>query len=100
MSKSFALVLAALAFSAASALASPFGAPAGDGVGGSVPQQSRAFQTAQNHSAATTQFGSGSQAFSGYNGNTFVPPSASVSATPAPVRDSTLPLVNETGGGG
>ena len=98
MSKSFALALAALAFSAASALASPAGPPIGGSVGGSVPQQN-SLRTAQALPVAPAQFGRESQGFSGYSGNAFVPPSVSIPAAPAPVRDSTLGLVNETGGG-
>ncbi len=98
MTKSLALAFAAFAFSAASALASPLSAPNDGSVGGSLPQQSNV-RIAETLPMAAAQSGSDSQTFWGYGRNAYATPSVNVPATPTPLRDSTLGLVNETGGG-
>jgi hypothetical protein len=96
MAKSFALALAALVLSAGAALASPSSAP----VAGNVPQQNGT-RTAQVIHTPVTQAGGESHSLPGFSDRASIPLTASVPATlaPVPLRDSTLSLVNETGGG-
>ncbi|HWA79331.1 MAG TPA: hypothetical protein VG848_03380 [Acetobacteraceae bacterium] len=98
MTKSLALAFAVFAFSAASALASPSDMPNGGSAVGSVPQQNT-LQSAESLPPVAAQSAGDSQGFSGYRRNISIPPSVSVPAAPAPVYDSTLGLVNATGGG-